>query len=1163
MPHRLQAPTQADTHSPDHADELLGVPRRSKDWLPRRAGIGYAVAVAAVLLIALSSVMTLDARRQAADQLNASAAASERVADVLASVVAAESGQRGYLLTGEDGYLEPYTAGRAETDASLGMLRQLLAGDVQQMERLADAERLVAAKFAELQETIDLRSRGQLDNALNTVRSNRGKQLMDRLREVLADIGSVQGALKSQRQQAWQTAADSSLWAALGGAAVLLTLLAFAAWMTSLYHRQQEDEVWMRSSQAALARQIQGEQRLDVLTDRVLGFLARALSARVGVMYVADGNGLLQRTAGYALAEGTAPETLRPGQGLLGEAAKADTPLRLSGVPADHLPVTSATGRSAALELLVAPARYEGQLQAVIELGFHQRVDATAVALLDRVSQALAIAVRSSRDRTRLEVLLEETQRQAEELQAQQEELRVSNEELDEQSRVLRESQATLESQQTELERSNAQLSQHAATLEHQQRALLQSQEALQAQSDELAAASRYKSEFLANMSHELRTPLNSALILSQLLIENKGGQLSTEQVRFAQSIHDANNDLLLLINDVLDLSKIVAGHVDLQAETVRLSDVAQRLRTVFEPMARHRGLGLDIQLAEDAPATLQTDGQRLQQVLKNLVSNALKFTREGEVTVTIAADPEGGPGSVRIDVRDTGLGIAADKHDVIFEAFRQADGSTSRQFGGTGLGLSISRELVQRLGGRMGLVSAPGEGSTFTVWLPPGLPEATDTPTAQVVHPNAIPASQAPSKVRTGAASTPPTAPDPVPRAMPPRDPSRRMLLAVEDDGRFAEVLQRLVQEQGFDCMVASNGEQALEMAVAMAPSGILLDVGLPDQSGLAVLERLKREPRTRHIPVHLVSSQERSQAAMELGAIGHLVKPAQRDQLVAAIQLLEDKLNQPMRQVLVVEDDPVLRDSLQQLLAGPQVQITTVGTVADALQSLGQTTFDCMVTDLNMPDGTGFDLLEGMSAGDSLGFPPVIVYTGRALSRDEEVRLRRHSRSIIVKGARSPERLLDEVTLFLHSVESQLPPEQRRLLEVARSRDSALDGRCILLAEDDVRNIFALDSVFAPRGVKLEVARNGREALDKVASGLQVDLVLMDVMMPEMDGLEATRRIRALPGMADLPIIALTAKAMADDRQQCLQAGANDYMAKPIDVERLLSLCRVWMPK
>jgi len=386
---------------------------------------------------------------------------------------------------------------------------------------------------------------------------------------------------------------------------------------------------------------------------------------------------------------------------------------------------------------------------------------------------------------------------------------------------------------------------------------------------------------------------------------------------------------------------------------------------------------------------------------------------------------------------------------------------------------------------------------------------------------------------------------------------------MAVEDDSQYAAVLKGLVEDMGFDCVIAHNGQQALALAHSEPLTGILLDVGLPDQSGLAVLERLKRDAATRHIPVHLVSSYERSHEALTMGAVGHVVKPAQREAIMGAVQAMQSRLDQPMRRLLLVEDNPVMQESLEHLLQGPQVDITIVSTVADALAALAGTTFDCMVTDLNLPDASGFDLLERMAANDTLAFPPVIVYTGRSLTRDEEMRLRRHSRSIIVKGARSPERLLDEVTLFLHSVEAQLPPEQQRLLAVARRRDAVLDGRCILLAEDDVRNIFALTSVFEPHGVRLEIARNGREALDKIQSLPRIDLVLMDIMMPEMDGLTAIQRLRALPAHAHLPVIALTAKAMADDRQQCLQAGANDYLAKPIDVEQLLSLCRVWMPK
>ncbi|HSI47243.1 MAG TPA: response regulator [Ideonella sp.] len=913
-------------------------------------------------------------------------------------------------------------------------------------------------------------------------------------------------------------------------------------------------QLWLQQAESALAQRLAGELTIEQVGEACCAMLCGWLTPSVAAAYRRDGERLL-RFGSHAADLATLPATLTLQDGLLGEAARQDRFNALSPAPEGHLGLQSALGRSLPEHLLLMPLHAEGRNVGVIELG-------VARATLDlplceelalRVSEVAGVALRSAVYRLERQAMLEETQRQAEELQAQQEELRVSNEELEEQGRIMRESQAELETQQTELERVNGQLALHARAMADKQQELLQSQAALQANAEALEAASRYKSEFLANMSHELRTPLNSSLILSQLLAANKEGRLSEEQVRFARAIFDANNDLLALINDVLDLSKIEAGHADLQRERVPLRELATRLQTVFAALAEKKGLGFEVALDPGLPEHIFSDSRRLQQVLKNLLANAVKFTVNGKVT--LALQPLAG-GAVRFEVRDTGVGIPADKHEVIFEAFRQADGSTSRQFGGTGLGLSISRELTQRLGGTLALHSTPGQGSTFTVDLPAELPEqpAPDAPRAPHPAAPALPPAAGPAAPKA-------TAP---PIELPPglgRD--RRVLLAVEDDSTFAATLRTLVEELGFDCVVANNGEQALALARELRPSGVLLDVGLPDVSGLSVLERLKRDPGTRHIPVHVVSGLERSHAALTMGAIGHLVKPALREHLVEAIERLRHRLDHPLRRVLVVEDDAELRQNLQLLLAAPQVEITTVGTVADALTALGATTFDCMVTDLALPDGSGFDLLERMARGEREGFPPVIVYTGRALSRDEETLLRRYSRSIIVKGARSPERLLDEVTLFLHSVEAALPGEQQRLLQAARSRDAVLEGRQILLAEDDVRNIFALSSVLEPLGVQLQIARNGREALERLDRQPPVDLVLMDIMMPEMDGLEAMRRIRARPDGADLPIIALTAKAMADDRQQCLEAGANDYLAKPIDVDRLVSLCRVWMPK
>ena len=738
----------------------------------------------------------------------------------------------------------------------------------------------------------------------------------------------------------------------------------------------------------------------------------------------------------------------------------------------------------------------------------------------------------------------------------------MANEELEEQSRSLLHSQTNLEQQQAEMEQTNVQLEERTHELEGQKQALLVAQAQLVRNANELAAASRYKSEFLANMSHELRTPLNSSLILAKLLADNRDGTLSAEQVKYAQAILSSNNDLLALINDILDLARIEAGHVELSDEVVVVEGALQRLRETFQPLAREKGLSLEITAEAGAPSQFTADSQRLQQILKNLLANAVKFTEHGSVTLQVQA---AGRDRVRFVVHDSGIGIASEQLEAIFEAFRQADGSTRRRYGGTGLGLSISRDLATRMGGDIRVESELGKGSTFILELPlSGAPEQVDMPSPLGnAHAPAAARSSATAAARpataAAAAAAPAASPAPVARRTVTSTRAERLILVVEDDPSFAEALVALATELDFDCVVATTAEEALDMARELRPSGVLLDLGLPDVSGLSVLERLKRDPQTRHIPVHVVSGMERSQVAMELGAIGYVIKPATRERLVEAIQQLEETSQRDVRRLLIVEDDSELRANLQLLLGRDQLEITAVGTVAEALLQLGTATFDCMVTDLALPDGSGYDLLEHMARSEDVGFPPVIVYTGRALGREEEQRLRRYSKSIIIKGARSPERLLDEVTLFLHSVEASLPSDQQRLLREARRRDSVLDGRTVLLAEDDVRNIFALSSVLEPLGVKLEIARNGREAVDRL-SKVDVDLVLMDIMMPEMDGLTAMREIRAQREFKDLPIIALTAKAMPDDRERCLQAGANDYIAKPIDVDKLVSLCRVW---
>ncbi|HEL3180146.1 TPA: response regulator [Stenotrophomonas maltophilia] len=945
----------------------------------------------------------------------------------------------------------------------------------------------------------------------------------------------------------------------IGGCAFLMIALIVSRAIEA--RRQAMRALWLQEAENAVAMSLRGDLGPEQIAEAAATQLGGQLQADVGAVYRLEG-GRLQLTGGMALPSGM-PASLALQEGVAGQVARDERIRHLHGGEAAVLELQTSLGRLPVSERILAPISSDGAVVGVIELGRTQVGGQRDLdrELLERCGETIGMALRASLLRAQLVVLLEESQRQGEELQAQQEELRVANEELEEQSRSLQQSQSHLEEQQAELEQSNVQLEERTHELEAQKQALLVAQGQLVRNSNELAATSRYKSEFLANMSHELRTPLNSSLILAKLLADNKDGTLTEEQVKYARAILSSNNDLLALINDILDLSRIEAGHVELADEVVVVDSVVQRLRETFEPMARQKGLALQIEADALAPSQLVADSQRLQQILKNLLANALKFTEHGKVSLHVRA---AGSGRIRFEVADTGIGIAREQLQVIFEAFRQADGSTRRRYGGTGLGLSISRDLAERMGGSIHVDSEPGRGSCFILEMPlQGAPVAVS---AEAPAPVSIVASPQPAAaVAARTAAAPAVAPVAAPTIATVADDrgrrqrAGRLILAVEDDATFAEALVVLAHELDFDCVVATTAEEALSLAAELRPNGILLDIGLPDVSGLSVLERLKRNPDTRHIPVHVVSAMDRGQVARELGAIGFAIKPTTRERLVAAIEQLEQTSQRDVRRLLIVEDDSELRHNLELLLGREQLQIIAVGTLAGALEQLSTVTFDCMVMDLSLPDGSGYDLLEHMAGNDDVGFPPVIVYTGRALNREEEQRLRRYSKSIIIKGARSPERLLDEVTLFLHSVEASLPSDQQRLLREARRRDTVLDGRTVLLAEDDVRNIFALSSVLEPLGVTLEIARNGQEAVDRLAER-EVDLVLMDIMMPEKDGLAAMREIRAQRHLQDLPIIALTAKAMPDDRERCLQAGANDYIAKPIDVDKLVSLCRVW---
>jgi CheY-like chemotaxis protein/CHASE3 domain sensor protein len=1088
-----------------------------------------------------------------------------------------ESSVRGFLLGGDERFLENFDRTRVELSAEVVRVREMVADNPAQVQRLDRIQGLQQQWSAYAAERIAARRADP--TAAMGAQAGRGKQLKDGVRELFDELVASEQRLRNERTATANTNTTTSVVAFV---LLMLSVGGMLAWrgredlvgLSRTYEdaraeqQRQADALqahaWLHENQTLLSERLAREQELTAVGHAGLEALANALHLAVGALYTADvGGGFMrQATFGWPAGDDEASGRVPAGRTLLAEAASQRRQIALDDVPADYLRVSSSLGSSTARSVLISPVLHEGRLVGVLELGFLRPLQQRDRDLATAAGEIFGGAIEAAGYRQRLQDSLEETQQLNEELQVQQEELRTANEELEEQSRALRESQAHLESQQAELEQTNVQLSDQADRLERQRDDLRAAQQALEDRATELQRASRYKSEFLANMSHELRTPLNSSLILAKLLADNPEGNLNDEQVRFAQSIHSAGADLLNLINDILDISKVEAGKLEVRPEVTPVGALAEGLKSMFQPLASRKGLALDLHVADDAPSSLFTDRQRLEQILRNLMANAVKFTETGRVALHVSRQ---GDDALAFEVRDSGIGIDQSKQDLIFEAFQQADGTVSRRFGGTGLGLSISRDLARLLGGNITLHSTPGVGSTFSLVLPldyqaKGAPATSEVAAA----PTPAPATwQRPPE----ATAEPRSARSRRQLFEDDRDTpaaGRRTVLVIEDDEPFARILFDLAHELGYRCLVAAHADEGTEMALAELPDAVLLDMRLPDDSGLSVLQRLKEDARTRHVPVHVISAEDRTETAMHLGAIGYAMKPATREQLQDVFKRVESKLSQKVKRVLLVEDDPRQQDSIVQLIGDGDVEIVPVSQGHQALQALQDSVFDVMVMDLQLPDMSGQELLRRMASGESRSFPPVIVYTGRNLTRDEEAELLRYSRSIIIKGARSPERLLDEVTLFLHKVETQLSTERQKMLRTARNRDKVFEGRRILVVDDDMRNIFALTSALEHRGAGVEVARNGLEALAKLRALPEgIDLVLMDIMMPEMDGYTATREIRKDPRWQKLPVIAVTAKAMKEDQQRCLDAGANDYLAKPIDLDRLFSLLRVWMPK
>ncbi|WP_020618827.1 response regulator [Paenibacillus daejeonensis] len=964
------------------------------------------------------------------------------------------------------------------------------------------------------------------------------------------------------------------------------------------YNKQMEDDSWIKTHLTQTVMAIQSQTDLARMSKSFIQELTPLLGASYGALYIREGNGTqqaLRLQGSYAFHDEKAwHSTFLYGQGLVGQCAEDRKVIELHELPSDYVKVKSGTGETEASYLVLHPIQYQDELLGVLEIASLRPLSPVEKQLLEETVESLGIILNSLFGRIRVEELLRESQTLSEELQAQseellsqQEELRSSNERLEDQTRQLKKSEELLQSQQEELEQSNEELLQKTHLLELQMKRTEEKHEqvektrqTLEKQTVQLALSSKYKSEFLTNMSHELRTPLNSLLILSQMLMDNKEGNLTSKQLEFAGTIYASGNDLLKLIDEILDLSKISAGKMDVVIEHLPITELDLYLRRSFTQMGLQKGVLFETHLDAELPEQIYTDSHRVKQILKNLLSNAFKFTQQGSVELTIRPasqeETDNHEGKmIAFEVKDTGIGIPEDKQQLIFEAFQQVDGTTSRIYGGTGLGLAISRELAGLLGGTISLHSKEGEGSTFTLYLPEFLvaSEAGSELHDSVLTSTAL-ADTISDSVADSAAQAAPAKENRsyegvrLPNAKIDDDADNlqegdKVVLIVEDDIHFARVLLDIARTRGFKGIVAMQGDKGLSYARTYKPDAILLDIQLPVLDGWAVLNQLKHHAETRHIPVHVISVVDDIQHGLAMGAIAYLKKPASKEHLDQVFSQIEGFMERDLKRLLVVEDDLAQRNSIVELIGHDDVLITAVSTGREALTELKGAHYDCMVLDLGLPDISGFELLDAIRKEEGLSDLPVIVYTGRELDKKEELRLKRYAGTIIVKDVKSPERLLDETTLFLHRVEADMPEDKRNMLRKLHNIESIFEGRNILIVDDDVRNVFALSSVLENYRMNISFAENGVEALQQLEKQGDFDLVLMDIMMPEMDGYEAMREIRSMPKYDKLPIIAITAKAMKDDRDKCIEAGASDYIAKPVNTEQLLSLMRVWLYK
>lgn len=1098
---------------------------------------------------------------------------------ILVNSINAETGARGYVITGRDSYLEPYTSSKENIYRHIQQVRKQTEHNPDVQRLLGEIESLINLRFAFMEAYIKTRKTEGFEKAKESIDTDKGKELQDQIRELIQEAKTIEEKLLADRSLASERDSDNFnilliILLVVIGLTLLIVYFIITTNLSALRKAEREtaDNNWNLTGSSELVKSMQGNKRLNELCTNIINQLVNYLNAQIGAIYISDENNMQLRLQGsYAIDKRKADlPILTIGEGLVGQCALEKKMIVINDIPSEYFNITTGFGSIVPKHIVATPLVFENKIIGVIELGTLNNITELHQQYLNLVADSISIAVTSSQSREKTKDLLEETQRQAEELTAQQEELRQTNEELHTKTELLERSEAELKAQQEELKQINLELEEKANMLEDQKTKIESAKAEIESKASELELTSKYKSEFLANMSHELRTPLNSILILAQLLAENKNNRLGDKEIEYSKNIHSSGSDLLNLINEILDLSKVEAGKMELNIDEVSLGDVSTSMLSMFTEVVRNKNIAFEIDLNEqDAQATIISDKFRIEQILRNFLSNAVKFTETGgRITLTIGkpsqhktiAEKYKGTDADRVafSVSDNGIGIPKSKQGVIFEAFQQADGSTKRKYGGTGLGLSISRELAHALGGTIHLHSEERKGSTFTLVLPRTFDASnvrTENKKVEIVEKDLKPEklhvapgqfTQENISVFDDRANL--------------RDEDR-IILIIEDDENFAKVLLALVRERKYKGIVASQGNTGLSFARHYRPDAILLDLKLPVMDGMEVLKQLKNDSQLRHIPVQILSFYDHKKEGLQLGAFDYLMKPVTKTDLQKAFDKIEEFRKKKLKKLLIIEDNSEQNTAIRELIGNGDVQCYSAYNGEQAYNILLSDKFDCIILDLGLPDISGFELMDKIKSTETINKIPIIVYTGRELSKQDSDRLTMLANTVVLKTVDSKERLLDETILFLHRVESSLPKEKQKIIQSLHNADEILKDKKILLVDDDIRNIYSLTNALEEEGLKFLIANNGMEAISMLKNNPTIDLVLMDVMMPQMDGYEATTEIRKMDEYKKLPIIAMTAKAMKGDKEKCLAVGMSDYISKPVNIKQLLSLMRVWL--